>query len=159
MRGRQGIVSHGTDRPSRVGTRRASIRKNVAAEIAVDASMLTALLRPRMTFFAVNAPDRTGGSKSFPSAGSPEKSSSIAVVGFVVAPATSSITGQSTLCSGLSTLAVPYHREAAPWDATSLDKQRPRSLAQFPLTTTAKSLGFSLSAPSLLASGLILRKC
>jgi hypothetical protein len=148
MRGRQGIASHGTDRPSRVGTRRASIRKNIAAEIAVDASMLTALLRPRMTFFAVNAPDRTGGSKSSPSEGNPEKSSSIAVVGFVVAPATSSITGQSTLCSGLSTLAVPYHREGAPWDATSLDKQRPRSLAQFPRTTTAKSSGCSRSAPA-----------
>src|SRR5260221_2545433 len=139
MRGRQGIVSHGTDRPSRVGTRRASIRKNVAAEIAVDASMLTALLRPRMTFFAVNAPDRTGGSKSSPSAGNPEKSSSIAVVGFVVAAATSSITGQSTLCSGLSTLAVPYHREAAPLDADSLDKQKAPSLGQVPRTTTVNS--------------------
>src|SRR5258705_12846753 len=120
MRGRQGIASHGTDRPSRVGMRRASIRKNVAAEIAVDASMLTALLRPRMTFFAVNAPDRTGGSKSFPSAGNPEKYSAIAVVRFVVAPATSSITGQSTLSSGPSPLAVPYHREATPSAAPSL---------------------------------------
>src|SRR5216683_5093348 len=118
MRGRQGIASHGTDRRSLLGTRRASIRKNVAAEIAVDASMLTALLRPRMTLSAVNAPDRTGGSKSSPSEGNPEKSSSIAVVGFVVAAATSSITGQSTPCSGLSMLAVPYHREAASWDAT-----------------------------------------
>src|SRR5213079_1903601 len=108
---------------------------------------------------AVNAPDRTGGSKSSPSEGNPEKSSSIAVVGFVVAPATSSITGQSTLCSGLSTLAVPYHREAAPWDATSLDKQRPRSLDQFPLTTTAKSLGCSRSAPAESASRLSPRSC
>src|SRR3984893_7907906 len=98
MRGRQGIASHGTDRPSRVGTGRASIRKNVAAEIAADASMVTALLRPRTTFFAGDPPDRTGGSKSPPSEGNPEKSSSIAVVGFVVAAATSSITGQSTLC-------------------------------------------------------------
>src|SRR2546430_17699358 len=109
MRGRQGIVSHGTDRPSRVGTRRASILKNVAAEIAVDASMLTALLRPRMTFFAVNAPDRTGGSKSSPSEGNPEKSSSIAVVGFVVAPATSSFNGQLTPCSWINTIAVAIH--------------------------------------------------
>src|SRR5205085_8623063 len=108
---RQQIMSLGKSHKSRMGTRHASIRKNVAAEIAVDASMLTALLRPRMTFFAVNAPDRTGGSKRSPSQGNPEKSSSIAVVGFVVAPAISSITGQSTLCSGLRTLAVPYHRE------------------------------------------------
>src|SRR2546427_11845025 len=129
MRGRQGIASHGTDRPSRVGTRRASIRKNIAAEIAVDASMLTALLRPRMTFFAVNAPDRTGGSQGSPSAGNLEKSSSIAVVGFVVAPATSSITGRATLCSGLPTLAGAHHRGAAPWEASSLAKQRPRALA------------------------------
>jgi hypothetical protein len=79
-----------------VGTRRANILKNVAAEIVVDPSMLTALLRPRMTFSAVEAPDRTGGSKSSFSAGNPEKSSSIATVGLAVAAATWSITGQST---------------------------------------------------------------
>ena len=146
MRGRQGMASHGRDRPSRVGTRRASIRKNVVAEIAVDASMLTALLRPRMTFSAVDAPDRTGGSKSSPSEGNLEKSSAIAVVGFAVAAATSSITGQSTPCWGLSTLAVPYHREAASWDTAALDKQRPRSLTQFSRTTSAKSSGCSRSA-------------
>src|ERR1700730_10279349 len=109
--------------------------------------MLTALLRPRMTFFAVNAPERPGGSKSSPSEGNPEKSSSIAVVEFVVASGTSASPDQSTLCSGLSTLAVPYHREAASWDATFLDKQRPRSLAQVPRTTTAKNSGCSRSAP------------
>jgi hypothetical protein len=79
-----------------VGTRRANILKNVAAEIVVDPSMLTALLRPRMTFSAVEAPDRTGGSKSSSSEGNPEKSSSIAPVGLAVAAATWSITGQST---------------------------------------------------------------
>src|ERR1017187_132337 len=97
MRGRQEIESQGTDRRSRVGTRRANILKNVAAEIVVDPSMLTALLRPRMTFSAVEAPDRTGGSKSSSSEGNPEKSSSIiATVGLAVAAATWSITGQST---------------------------------------------------------------
>src|SRR6266536_3448868 len=124
MRGRQGRASHGIDRPSRVGTRRANIRKKVAAGIAVDASMLTALLRPRMTFSAVNAPDRTGAQKSSSSEGNLENSSSAAILGFVVATATWSITGQSTPCSGLSTLAVPYHREMATWDSNSLDRQR-----------------------------------
>src|SRR5438093_2890715 len=90
MRGRQGRASHGIDRPSRVGTRRANIRKKVAAGIAVDASMLTALLRPRMTFSAVNAPDRTGAPKSSSSEGNLENSSSAAILGFVVATATRS---------------------------------------------------------------------
>src|ERR1022692_1110637 len=121
MRGRQGRASHGMDRPSRVGTRRANIRKKVAAGIAVDASMLTALLRPRMTFSAVNAPDRTGAPKRSSSEGNLENSSSAAILEFVVATATWSITGQSTPCSGLSTLAVPYHGEAATWDTNSLD--------------------------------------
>jgi hypothetical protein len=125
MRGRQGRTSHGIDRPSRVGARRANIRKKVAAGIAVDASMLTALLRPRMTFSAVNAPDRTGAPKISSSEGNLENSSSAAVLRFVVATATWSITGQSTPCSGLSMLAVPYHREAATWDTNSLDREAP----------------------------------
>jgi hypothetical protein len=49
-----------------------------------------------MTFSAVEAPDRTGGSKSSFSEGNPEKSSSIATVGLAVAAATWPITGQST---------------------------------------------------------------
>jgi hypothetical protein len=61
--------------------RRPSIRKKVAAEIAVEASMLTALRRPRITFSAVNEPERTGDSKSSPSEGYPDKSSSNAVPG------------------------------------------------------------------------------
>ena len=109
MRGRQGRTSHGIDRPSLVGTRRAIIRKKVVAGIAVDASMLTALLRPRMTLSAVNAPDRTGVAKSSSSEGKLENSSSAAIFEFIVAAATWSITGQSTPCSRLSTLAVPYH--------------------------------------------------
>src|ERR1019366_9326941 len=116
MRGRQDRASHGIDRPSRVGTSRAIIRKKVAAGIAMDPSMLTALLRPRMTFSAVNAPDRTGAPKSSSSEGNLENSSSAAILEFAVAAATWSITGQSTSCSGLSTLAVPYHREVATWD-------------------------------------------
>ena len=68
-------------------------------------SMLTALLRPRMTFSAVKAPDRTGAPKSSSSEGNLENSSSAAIPEFVVATATWSITGQSTPCSGLSTLA------------------------------------------------------
>src|ERR1700688_5232945 len=123
MRGRQEIESQGTDRRSRVGTRRANILKNVAAEIVVDPSMLTALLRPKMTFSAVEAPERTGGSKSSSSEGNPEKSSSIATVGLAVAAATCSITGQSTPCSGLNTLALPYHRDAAAPSYIALDKQ------------------------------------
>src|ERR1039458_6259317 len=135
MRGRQGRASHGIDRPSRVGTRRANIRKKVAAGIAVDPSMLTALLRPRMTFSAVKAPDRTGAPKSSSSEGNLENSSSPAILEFIVAAATWSITGQSTPCSGLRTLAVPYHRELATWGTNSLDRQRPRSLAHSPLGT------------------------
>ena len=96
MRGRQGIASHGTDRLPRVGTSRAIIRKNVAAEIAVDASMLTALLRPKIALSALHAPERMGCSKSSSSEGYLEKSSSIAIPAFDVARATSSITGQST---------------------------------------------------------------
>src|ERR1017187_3645363 len=96
MRGRQEIESQGAARRAGGGTRRANILKNVAAEIVVDPSMLTALLRPRMTFSAVEAPDRTGGSKSSSSEGNPEKSSPIAPVGLAVAAAPWSITGQST---------------------------------------------------------------
>src|SRR5579863_10776398 len=147
MRGRQDRASHGIDRPARVGTRRANIRKKVAAGIAVDPSMLTALLRPTMTFSAVNAPDRTGAPKSSSSEGNLENSSSAAILGFVVATATWSITGQSTPCSGLSTLAVPYHREATTSDTNSLDRQRPRSLAHLSLDTSATSSGCSRSAP------------
>src|ERR1019366_8030423 len=109
MRGRQGRASHGIDRPFWGGTRRAIIRKNVAAGIAVDPSMLTALLRPRMTLSAVKAPDRTGTPKSSSSEGNLKNSSSAAILEFEVAAATWSITGQSTPCSGLSTLAAPYH--------------------------------------------------
>src|ERR1035438_2755708 len=115
MRGRQGRVSHGIDRPSRGGTSRAIIRKKVAAGIAVALSMLTALLRPRMTFFAVKAPDRTGVPKSSSSEGNLENSSSAAILDFVVAAATWSITAQSTPCTGLNTFAVPYHRKWATW--------------------------------------------
>src|SRR5579859_4384298 len=109
MRGRQGSTSHGIVRSSRVGTRRAIIRKKVAAEIAVDASMLTALLRPRMTFSALKELDRTGFEKSSASEGKLENFSSAGVFGFIVAAATSSITGHSTPCSLLSTFAVPHH--------------------------------------------------
>src|ERR1700688_5169180 len=105
MRGRQEIESQGTDRRSRVGTRRANILKNVADEIVVDPSILTALLRPKMTFSAVEAPERTGGSKSSSSEGNSEKSSSIATVGPAVAAATCSITDQWTPCSALNPLA------------------------------------------------------
>src|SRR6266446_6361647 len=96
MRGRHGIASHGMVRLSRVGRRRAIIRKNVSAEIAVDASMLIALLRPRITLSAVNEPDRTGAAKSSFLDGSPEKSCSVDVGSRDVARATWSITGQST---------------------------------------------------------------
>ena len=107
MRGRHGIESHGICLSPRVGRRRPSIRKNVAAEIAVDASMLTALRRPRITLSAVNEPERTGGSKSSPSEGYPEKSSSNAVPGFDVARATSSITGHSTRVIGTQDVCRP----------------------------------------------------
>src|SRR5450631_1041326 len=131
MRGRPGRVSQGVDRPSWVGRRLAISRKKVAAGIAVAPSMLTALLRPRMTLSAVKAPDRTGAPKSSSSEGNLENSSSAAILKFVVAAATWSITGQSTPCLGLSTLAVPYHRELATGVTNSLDRQRPRSLAHF----------------------------
>src|ERR1035438_6330852 len=95
MRGRQGRASHGIDRPSRVGTRRAIIRKKVAAGIAVAPSIFTALLRPRMTFSAVKAPDRTGAPESSSSVVNLENSSSAAILEFVVAAATWSIAGPS----------------------------------------------------------------
>jgi hypothetical protein len=60
--------------------------------------MLTALLRPRMTFSAENVPDRTGVVKSSSPEGKLEKSSFTAILEFVVAAATSSIKGQSTPC-------------------------------------------------------------
>src|ERR1035438_9205191 len=97
MRGREGKASHGIDRPSRVGTRRANIRKKVAAGIAVDPSMLTALLRPRITFSAEKAPDRTGAPKSSSSEGNLENSSSAAILEFVVAAATWSITDRKSV--------------------------------------------------------------
>src|SRR6185437_15559085 len=109
MRGRQDSMSHGIERPSRVGIRRAIIRKKVDADIFVDASMLTALLRPRMTFAVLRAPDRTGVANSSASEGKLENPSSARDFGFIVAVATSSITGHSTPCSLLSTFAVPYH--------------------------------------------------
>src|ERR1019366_7411197 len=120
MRGRQGRASHGIERPSRVGTRRAIIRKKVAAGIAVDPSMVTALLRPRIIFSAAKAPDRTGAPKSSSSEGNLENSSSAAILEFEVAAATWSITGQSTPCPGLSPFAVPDHGELATGVTNSL---------------------------------------
>ena len=110
MRGRHGIASQGIDRRSRVGINRASMRKNASCEIAVEPSIATALRRPRMAFSAVSRPWRTGIPNSSSSVGNREKSSVIgALADRRVACATSSITGHSTLCSGLSVLALPHH--------------------------------------------------
>src|SRR5258708_1604339 len=96
MRGRHGIASHGMARRPRVGIGRPIIRKNVSAEMAVDASMPPALLRPRITLSSVNEPERTGAAKISLSEGKPEKSSSVGVVGRDADQETSAITGQST---------------------------------------------------------------
>src|ERR1700688_539281 len=81
----------------------------------------------------VNQPNKSGKPQAEVGEGRPGVKENIA----------QSITGQSTPCSGLSTLAVPYHREVATWDIHSLDRQSPRSLAHFSLTTSATSSGCS----------------
>ena len=63
-----------------------------------------------------------------------ENSSSAAILEFVVAEATWSITGQSTPGSGPSAFAVPYRCELATWVTNSSDRQRPRALAHFSQT-------------------------
>ncbi len=152
MRGRHGIASQGICVPPCVGMRRPSIRKKVAAEIAVDASMLTALRRPRMTLSAVNEPERTGDSKTSLSEGQPEKSSRKTVPGLDVAPATSSITGHSTPWSRLRTLAFPCHGPAATSRTASSGRGRSCGSSQVPGVTTARSSGCSRSAPASSAS-------
>src|SRR5216683_6425350 len=125
MRGFQGIASQGIDRRSLVGTRRSSIRKNASTEIEVVPSMLTALLHPRITFAALSDPDRTGAPKSSSSEANREKSSLVGVLLCrQVARTTSSITGQSTPCAGLSALALPYQVPASDWRKVSSSRPR-----------------------------------
>ena len=121
MRGLQGMASHGMDRRSRVGTRRASIRKNVSTGIDVVPSMLTALRRPSITFSASNDPDRTSGTKSSSSEGNREKSSCDRRLPALAGRrrATSSMTGQSAACAGLSALALPRQDAAPAWRRAS----------------------------------------
>jgi len=94
-------------------------------------------------FLPVNAPDRTGGSKSSPPQ---EIGETFVDRSRRIRSGTSDSSDHrpSTLCSGLSTLAVPYLVKR-PLGATSLDKQRPRSLAQSPATTARVGM-FSLCA-------------
>ena len=129
---------------------------NVAAEIAVEPSMLTALRRPRMTVSALCAPDRIGRSNSSASDGNAAKSSSIAASGLVVAAATSSITGQATW-SRLSRLALPYHRVASD-DRESASITMPGSPPPTGETTAMRS-GCSRSASVKSASRSSPRTC
>ena len=145
MRGRHGIASQGIDRPSRVGINRASMRKNASCEIVVEPSIATALRRPRIALSAVSRPWRTGFPKSSSSTGNPEKSSVIgALADPRVARATSSITGHSTRCPGLSVLALPNHR--APSLPAVIPFRGAGAHDEGPGVTQARSSGSSRSA-------------
>ena len=96
-------------RGSRVGIKRASMRKNVACEIAVEPSMATALRRPSIACSAVSRPGWTGVSMRASSPGNLDQSSVIDASVPRVALVTSAITGHSTACPGLSRLARPCH--------------------------------------------------